>query len=104
MKKESLSPLVEKHFRRWISLECWHKGHPSDEEHFYRFVWGVVSISKKPPSEKLVRNLIISEWAEKLEDTYLLNKAIHYSQLYTTLFEFAKVRNKAQLFLTTELE
>jgi hypothetical protein len=93
VKKESLSPLLEKHFRRWISVEWWHKGHPSDEERFYRFVWSVVSFSKKPPTEEFIRKLIIAEWAETLENEYLLSKAIHYSQLYTALFEFAKIRN-----------
>jgi hypothetical protein len=94
MKKEKLSPLIEQHFRQWISVELWYVGHPLDEERFYRFVWCVIRLSRKPPSEEFIRNLIIAEWEGKLESTYLSGKAIHYSGLYATLSEFAKARSK----------
>jgi hypothetical protein len=96
--------MVEKSFLAWISCDTWYKCHPSDDERFYRFVWAVAQFSRRPPSEITIRNLIISEWAGKLENDFLQNQAMHYSGLYATMLEFAKVRTKGRLFLPSEFE
>jgi len=96
--------MVEKPFLGWISCDTWFKGHPSDDERFYRFVWAVAQYSRRLPSEMTIRDLIISEWAGKLESDFLQSQALYYSGLYATLLEFAKVRTKGQPFLLREFE
>jgi hypothetical protein len=94
-----LSPIVEKAFRKWINTPTWYTGHPCDEERFYRFVWTIVRFSRRPPSESLIRELIASTWDGKLESEFLGIRALEYSHLYATLYEFAKIRNKPIPFL-----
>lgn len=102
--RSCLSSMVEKPFLRWVSCETWYKGHPADDERFYRFVWVVAQFSRRPPTEATIRDLIISKWGGKLESAFLESQALHYSQQYVTLLEFAKVRNKPVPFLASEVE
>ena len=96
--------MIEKKFLCWIACETWYKSHPSDDERFYRFVWAVATFSRRPPTENTIRDLIISKWAGRLDEPFLHTQALHYSGLYATLLEFAKVRAKPQVFLAREFE
>jgi hypothetical protein len=56
-----LSPKVEKAIFVWVSCNTRHTGHPADDERFYWFVWTVAQFSIRPPSEKKIRDLVISK-------------------------------------------
>lgn len=98
----AFSPLVDKAFQKWIANDTWRTGHPSDDERFYRFVWAVISFSRRHVSESDLQNLIMAKWRGKLEDEYLQYKAIYYSGLYASLLEFVKIRKKPRLVLFSE--
>lgn len=101
---QRLPPSLEAPFSRWISCDTWWKGHPSDEERFYRFVWAVARYSRRPPSEAALRELITSEWGGRSEPEFLREQALRFSQLYATFLEFAKVRRKPEPFLPGQFD
>jgi hypothetical protein len=99
-----LSPLVQKSFDSWIKCNTWHTGHPSDENRFYEFVWNVFRYSRKRPSEKNLRELILERGRGKLDPEHLERVALRYSGLYATLLDFAKARTQRSLFFPSEFE
>jgi hypothetical protein len=97
-----MSPLVKRHFDKWIKCGTWHTGHPADQERFYRFVWAVVSFSRAPITEQMVREEILARWVGKFDADYLEQRSLHYACLYQELFDFAKTRNAKRPFITDE--
>jgi hypothetical protein len=102
--KNRLFPKIKKAFFAWVTCGTWYTRHPADDGCFYRFVWTVVRFSRRLPSEKKSRDLVISKWTEKLDGDFLQSQALHCSSLYATLLDFAKVRTKGQPFLTSEVD
>jgi hypothetical protein len=99
-----LSPILKKSFDAWINCNTWHTGHPCDRERFYTFVWNVFKYSRKRPSEKRLKELIIERERGKLEYEYLEKVALRYTGIYATLLEFAKARKQRMWFLPSEFE
>ena len=95
-----MSPKVEELFRLWITVSTWYTGHAQDEGRFFRFVWKVLAVSRKRPSASEIREKINATWSGKLEEGCLEDRAIHYSQLYETLCEFADAKNEKRFFMT----
>jgi len=100
----SLSPLINRSFDAWLNCDTWHTGHSSDEARFYAFVWNVFRYSKKRPTEKYLRELILERRHGNFESEYLEKLALRYSNLYVTLLEFAESRTRGSLFLPSEFE
>ena len=94
-----MSPKVEEAFEGWISLPSWHTSHPQDEARFFKFVWMVCRVSRKRPSAAEVREGIMQRWTEKLEAEYLAERALYFSQLCETLYDFADARSARSYFL-----
>ena len=94
-----MSPNVKQAFDEWIKVEWWHKGNPQDEARFFRFVWAVCTVSRRPLTASDLRREILHEWNGRLEIEYLESCVMHYSQLCETLCNFAKARKAKRLFL-----
>ncbi|WP_291587379.1 MULTISPECIES: hypothetical protein [Comamonas] len=97
-----MSPKVKEAFEHWIKMPSWHTGHAADEGRFFAFVWTVCRVSRKPPTEREVREEIMRAWSERLGAEFVGEKALYFSGLYQTLYDFAKARNEARFFLTDE--
>lgn len=82
-----------------MNSDTWYTGHDSDQAQFYAFVWNVFRYSRKKPTEKELRELILDRWHKKLDRQTLENVALNYSGLYATLLDFAKSKNEGGMLL-----
>lgn len=99
-----LSPVTQRAFDMWMGPDTWAKGHPSDEGRFYNFVWAVARYSRRPIGAAELRDLIFAEWEGRIEEAYLQDKAMSFSNRFDDLLDFARARNAKQFFLPSDFE
>lgn len=74
---------------KWLNVDTWHTGHPSDDERFYKAVHSVLmSNREKRINADDVRDFIIERYRGKLEDGFLFEEAQNAALRFETIQEY----------------
>jgi hypothetical protein len=89
-----LSPLCEKAYLHWISVDTWHTSHPLDKSRFYNFVSICLQHSRSVIQASDLKSDILEKYRGKLDPMLLDREAETYSLLFVEIIAFVKATNR----------
>lgn len=101
----AFSKTIQERFDAWLAPSTWDSGHSADEHRFYDFVWQVAQRSRgsRPHQAEVARRIIEAKGGAAPSESFV-ERAREWGNLYETLYEFAKARNRRHFMLPHALE